>query len=197
MKHGYLDESGDVAYTETAGSNLIVAVVVVEHPEGLRKAITKTRKSLRKGLRNIPELKAADSDPRLIRKLLAHASGIGFEAVAVILDKRKAERPEDPEDLYRQACARVAKEAVERLGPLTQTLDRRYTKVALRKRLSQAIKAYAGGPGGIQEIHHRDSKQERLLQIADVVAWSLFQKHENGDETFWEIIQESVAEVKI
>ena len=42
-------------------------------------------------------------------------------------------------------------------------------------------------------ILHEDSTRERALQVADAVAWVLFQKYERRDETFWEIIQENVV----
>ena len=46
-------------------------------------------------------------------------------------------------------------------------------------------------------IHYEVSEKERVLQVADAVAWSLFQKHERHDETFWEVIQEHVHEVRL
>lgn len=94
MKYGFLDESGDVGYTREAGNNLVVVIVVVGHPERLRKAVTKTRKDLSRSFDVLPELKAADSDPRLVRKLLTHAVKIGFDAVAWALFQRYERKEE-------------------------------------------------------------------------------------------------------
>lgn len=197
MRYGFLDESGDAAYTDEAGDNLVVVVVVVGHPERLRKVVTKARKGLGRGLGVLPELKAADSDPRLVGKLLTCASKIGFEAVAVVIHKSTFPRPQDSESLYRYACARAAREAVERFGLSSLTMDRRYTKRKLRDRLDQAITSGLRDLGVNLAIHHEDSKKERALQVADAVAWALFQRHERKEEMFWRIIRGSVVEVRL
>ena len=193
MRYGFLDESGDVAYTLEAGNTLIVAVVVASHPEALRKAVTKTRKALGKRARNLPELKAADSDPRLVQKLLTHAVGIGFDAVGVVLDKRQIPEPDDPEELYREACAVAVREVVRQWGSVSVVLDRRYTKRQLREKLEQALEGGVEDLGITMILRHEDSTRERALQVADAVAWSLFQKYERQDEAFWKIIRESVV----
>lgn len=45
-------------------------------------------------------------------------------------------------------------------------------------------------------IEHEDSQKEKALQVADAIAWTVFQKHERGDETLWKVIQERVVEVE-
>lgn len=197
MNHGFLDEAGDVGLTSGATSTVIVVVVVVAHPERVRKAVTKTRKSLGRSLRLLPELKASALDPRLTSKLLTHAVKIGFDAVAVVIDKRIVPIPEDPEDLYRRACVRAVQEVLTRFGPLTLTIDRRYTTEKLRIRLNRMIETGIEGTTQLLSITHVESQQERVLQIADAIAWSLLQKYERGDVTFWEIIQECVVEIKL
>lgn len=195
MRYGFLDESGDVEYTHGTANHLVV-VVVVGHPERLRRAITRTRKTLHKGIRNVPELKAG-GDPRVTEALLTHAVEIGFDAVGAVINKNRFPRPRDAEDLYRYACVRAVREALERFGPLTLTVDRRYTKVKLRSRLEQALLSGVQDLGIPLHIRHEDSKKERMLQVADAVAWTLFQKYERGDETFWQMIRGKVIEVKL
>ena len=192
MKYGFLDEAGDVTYTEQAGRNLVVVLVIAERPEQLRKAVTKTRKTLRKKLRNIPELKGVESTPQTVRKLLTHACRIGFDAICVVVDKSRVPAPEDLEDLYRQACAQVVREALTRFGPLSLTLDRRYTKRELRKKLDLALSTGVEGIGSTLTVFHEDSRRESALQVADVVAWTIFQKYERQDETLWNMIQDRV-----
>jgi hypothetical protein len=195
VRYGFLDESGDVAYTAEAGNTLVVAVVVANHPDALRKAVTKTRKALGKRARHLPELKAADSDPRLVRKLLTHAVGMGFEAVGVILDKRQILEPEDPEELYRETCAVAIREIVQRWGSVSVILDRRYTKRQLREKLERVLEDGVESLGHTMVLRHEDSTRERALQVADAVAWALFQKYERQDASFWEIIRENVVTI--
>lgn len=101
MKYGFLDEAGDVAYAAGATATFI-------------KAVVKARKAWRQILQNAPELKAAHNIPRITETLLRHAVEIGFDAVAVVVDKGKISQPENPEELYRLACGRAVREALVR-----------------------------------------------------------------------------------
>ena len=38
-----------------------------------------------------------------------------------------------------------------------------------------------------------DSQSERALQVADVIAWSLFQKYEREDEGLYHLIERKIA----
>lgn len=197
MKYGFLDEAGDTGYTAGATDHFIVVVIVVGHPKRLRKAVTKTRKSLTKPLRSLPELKATQNTLRYTQKLLGHAVRIGFDAVAMVIDKRRFPQPRDHEDLYRYACARVVRESVSRFGSLTLTLDKRYTTPDLRRQLNDAIVREVEHlkESMVLVIEHEDSKDEQILQVADAVAWALFQRHERGEESLWRIIRGNVVEV--
>jgi hypothetical protein len=75
---------------------------------------------------------------------------------------------------------------------LILTFDRRYTNPALRDRLTEFIVAGAAKPGQTLSFIHADSQRERALQAADAVAWSLFQKYERGDETFYRLLEARV-----
>lgn len=194
MKYGFLDEAGDVAYTARATATFIVVVVVVGNPERLRKAAEKTWRIWHRYMPGQSELKASRQPSRITEVLLQHAARIGFEAVAVVIDKKYFPRPLDPEDLYRYACVQAVRKATEQFGPLLLLkLDRRYKTAKQRGQLEQALR---GGIEGLR-IQHEDSQRERVLQVADAVAWSLFQKHERKDETTWRIIQGKVIEVKL
>lgn len=160
MHYAFLDEAGDVGSATGATTTVVVAVVVVAHPERLRKAVTRTRKALRRTLRTLPELKASRVAPRLIQKLLRRAVEIGFQAIAVVVDKRTVPMPDDPDDLYRRACIQAVRAVLTRFGPVTLTVDRRYTRAALRTRLNQALHAGVAGIAPLVDIVHRDSRQE-------------------------------------
>jgi hypothetical protein len=198
VKYGFLDESGDVSYAPGAADNLVVAVVVVGHPERLRKAVVRTRKGLGKRFRTLPELKATRDAPRLVEKLLVRVIDIGFDAVAVVADKRRIVPPEDPEALYRQVCARAVREALTRFGSLSLTLDRRYTAARQQHQLGAALVACLENMEGVAlAIEYEDSQKEKALQVADAIAWTVFQRYERGDETLWQVIRERVVEVRL
>ena len=42
-------------------------------------------------------------------------------------------------------------------------------------------------------IEHAESESESALQVADAVAWALFQKHERGDESFYGLVKDKIV----
>ncbi len=196
MKYGYLDEAGDVGRTEGASRHLIVAVVVA-NPEPLRQAVTRTRKSLGKKLKQIPEFKAKHTPKRITAKLLRRVGGAEAEIVAVILDKQQVTQPEDPEDWYRGLCTQVIQQCLARHPTLHLVVDQRYTNPTLRQRLVEAIVGGITQQHAIISLEHADSTQEKAIQVADAVAWALFQKYEWGNDDLYKIIEEKIVVEKM
>lgn len=192
MKHGFLDEAGDVGWSKGSSSYLIVAVVI-SNAHQLRRAVARTRKSLDKRLKDLPELKAWHTPKKVVAKLLGYVAALDVEIVAVILDKGAAKRPADPEDWYRQVCAQAVRRCLERYPVFSLAVDKRYTNPRLRDRLVVALINNAPAVSPVLVIEHADSARERAIQAADAVAWSLFQKYERGDEELYEIIRERIV----
>ncbi len=71
--------------------------------------------------------------------------------------------------------------------------DKRYTNQRLRDRLVEALvlEGASGLPGTVV-CEYAASEQEQAIQIADAVAWAIFQKYERGDETFYQIIRDRI-----
>jgi hypothetical protein len=187
------DEAGDTGTAPRASRYLIVAGVVSGRLEPLRTAVTRTRKSLRKQLRAIPELKARHTPPPVIRRFLARIAALDIEIYAVVLDKSSAKRPPDAEDWYRQVCAEAVHQVLGRHPQVIATFDRRYTKAAQRDVLTRFIVVHGQSVDTALSLVYGDSQSEAALQVADVIAWSLFQKVEHGDDSYYAIIRERLA----
>ncbi len=193
MVHGFLDEAGDVGNAPASSRCLIVALVLTRNPVWLRKTVTKTRKHLGKKQRDIPEFKASKTDPKIVYKLLGLVAETGCEIVIVVADKRDWERPTDPEDLYRHLCALAVRRCMERHPRLSLTVDKRYTRASLREAFKETIiGAISSLPNVFLAIENNTSEREKALQVADAVAWGLFQKYERGDESFYRLVQDNV-----
>ena len=193
MKHSFLDEAGDVGRAKGATRYLIVVAIITGNPHWLRKAVIKTRKGLRKKLKQIPELKAKRTPKKVVAKLLRYIATLNVEIVAVVLDKESRPYPSDPEDLYRTTCARAVRRCLERHPRLALTLDKRYTNQRLRDKQEQVIAEEVGDLSAFLLLKHSESGQEKAVQAADAVAWSLAQKYERGDEELYAIIQEKIV----
>jgi hypothetical protein len=187
------DETGDTGVGPHSSRYLAVAGIVCPSLEPLRKAVMRTRKAWGKELRNIPELKAWHTLPKITTQFLTRIAALDVEICAAILDKRSARQPDDTEDWYRLVYAQAVQQAMPRHAQVTVTMDKRYTKPSLRDKLVQFIVATAQRPGATLSFVYADSQQERALQAADAVAWSIFQKYEHEDETFYRLIESKIV----
>jgi hypothetical protein len=194
IAHAVFDEAGDTGTGERASRFLVVAGIACRDLQPLRRAVLRARKSLRKPLRSLPELKASHTPPGVTAKLLARLAALDICIHAAVVDKHLMPRPQDPEDWYRESCAQVIAQALTQRRRLIVTLDRRYTGSTLADRLVDFIVARTAGPGTTLSFMHADSHQEKALQAADAVAWSLFRKYERGDDRFYQLIADRVGE---
>jgi hypothetical protein len=190
--HGVFDEAGDTGASPGSSRYLVVAGIVCSNLEPLRRIVAKTRKSLNKELRQIPELKAWHSPPKVVRQILNRLIALDVEIYAAILDKHSAKPTPDPEDWYRQVFAECVRLVIAYHPRLIVTLDRRYTKAGLRDELLRSIVSGAQLAGTTLSFVVADSRNEKALQITDMVAWSVFQKYARGEMGFFALIEEKV-----
>ncbi len=135
MRVGFLDESGGVDLF--SGSYVLVVAVLTAHiPRKIELHVKRARQKLGRRAR-AGELKAASSEDRVITRLLQSIADEDVEIVAVVIDKRTILRPpKDPEDIYREAVARVVAHCVARWPRIDLFRDKRYTKKSLRRELT-------------------------------------------------------------
>ena len=189
----FVDESGAPS-PAAGGSFLAVAVLVVESSRDIDLHVRRARRSLH---RKAPasELKAAQTDERVIRRLLESIAEEPCAIFGLILDKRglTAERAEPG---YQRAVAEAIALAVAQYPELRVTIDRRYTRLRQREQLEVAIRqAIAAISHQVVIIEQADSMAHPGLQAADFVAWALRRQAEGANE--WaEIFQERVVELK-
>lgn len=192
----FVDESGDIGYAPTSSRYLIVAAVLTSRPELLRKAAAKTRKSLGKRLRDIPELKAQRTPRKVVLRLLSRVIELEVEIVAVVVDKSAFRQAALSEDLYRFACAELVAHCTNYHSKLKLICDRRYTNPQLRSQLEyyvlERLKRASATREVAIEMAHLDSAQDGGLQVADAIAWGIAQRYERGDSEFYDLIRRRV-----
>jgi len=188
LKYGFGDEAGDVGWAARSTRYLVVAVILTDEPERLRRVVARIRRGMGKKLKQIPELKAYHTPRSGVTRLLRKVAKQDVEIIAAVWRKDEKARPGDPEDGYRHLCALAAKRCVGRYPQLSLVLDKRYTNARLRDLL---VKTIIGGIGdsAVLVLQQSESRREKALQVADAVAWGIFQRYERGDMTFYDIIQ--------
>jgi len=196
--HSAFDEAGDTGKRPGSSRHLVVAGIVSTDMQSVRRIVLRTRKSMGKKRRQIPELKAWHTPPGLTAKLLNRLSKLEIEIYAAILDKRSAKSEADPEEWYRTLYAESIRQALSYRSRLIVTMDKHYTNAALRDRLVSTIVARAQSPGTTLSFVMTDSRNETMLQAVDAVAWSIFQKYEREEEMFYKLIEGKIrGEIKL
>jgi hypothetical protein len=161
LHHAFADESGDTV--PSSGSHfLVVALSSTMNARPIELHVKRAHKKYGTSLSS-GEMKATASREVVVERLLRAIAQEPVAIVAVIVDKRDVVRPpEDAEDIYREAIARVVRHAVGKWPRVDLYLDKRYTTKSLRYRLERKIRE--GIAGLYQEaviIRQEDSVAQR------------------------------------
>lgn len=193
----YIDEAGNVVPSGRSHILVVAALGMLKSP-AIARIIRKAQKTVGSSLAS-GELKAKKEQSGRIGKLLAALAKEPIEIYAVIVDQEVLERlPQDPEDVYRWAVARLAAKIVRRYPAVELILDRRYTKEHLRYLLEKSIREQIMSlPQRYVMVRQEDSVACKELQAVDVLAWALFQKYERGDSRFYDRIAALVIEEEL
>lgn len=194
MRYVYLDESGNTAPFQASRSFLAVAVVSVGHKASRALETHMKRLKKRAKVRAGGELKAVSATRTQRARLLRDIAREDIAIIAVVVDKRAVrQKPDDPEDWYREAMSLAALHCALRWSDLRLLLDKRYTKQALRDRLDQAVRERLGDLAcNVLSITQRDSTTVLGLQVADYVAWAIRRKHAQGEEAYYDLVKDRI-----
>lgn len=78
---------------------------------------------------------------------------------------------------------------------ITVVASRRETNKFLNANFSSYIKDQAKSNHKLDiEIDILSPSQEKSLQIADVISWSIFRKYEHGDDMYYNLIKQEIVE---
>lgn len=195
----YLDESGDLGFSERSSSHFIIGFLVTETEVILKRQVKRVKE--RFGIPQGIEAKAADSDIHFRRAML-HAIGrsqVEIHIITVYKTHVHKKLRENTNILYNYAASLLllpflkakAAEAV------TLVVDQRIIRVPGGKLpFDDYIKTELWGTHGVftdLRIHHVDSRQSYGLQAADFVTNALFRARERGDWSLWNLIRDRVA----
>ena len=197
LQFAFIDESGNIA-SSRQNHILVVAALGMDNSRSIARIIRKTQKKYGSSLAS-GELKAKKSDDALTESLLTALVQEKIEIFSVIIDRRVIEHlPEDPEDVYRWAVARLVVKLVKAHPNIEIVLDRRYTKENLRYLLEKKIReAISGLPQRYVMIRQEDSMLTKELQAVDFIAWAFFQKYERGNTKFHDWIAARIIEEEL
>ena len=194
MHYGLLAESGILEKKSGEGGYFIISVVIVANPAEVKDVMKIARRKARGKLRIGSTFHAYKEGRGVIKLVLDELVKRNIEIIVGVWDKRKTKSQIDKNQVYRQLVAQTVKLTIGFYPKLDLTIHKRYTNPQLQKQLQDAI---------VQAIKYRRSdtvifisqleeSQRRELELADAVAYAVFQKYNRGESELYQIIQKKI-----
>lgn len=189
----FCDESGDVAHTNER--YVIISLIMSDRINLLQRVVTDTKRKGPRAMGRNYVLHAAEEYPEVNQYLLRRlARETSVQLGVLIFDKRWwVQRVQSDKGVYQALAAYAVDQAITGSGVAREEvkviLEQRYPHPEDRARLEAAVADQAGLELD-QVLCERKSSTDSgaALQVADVVAWSFYQKWERADGSFAEII---------
>ena len=192
MKYIYIDESGDLGDSCSSSKYFVIAAVVVDDPKKLTKIIKKTKKNNIKSIHNYPELKGSKSDKYLIKKVLGKINNMDYEAYAIFLDKRNLHKVPNFYNhhmLYDELASQLAQK-IKITSPTCIIVDKSKFKLEHIYHFNDLFSSRLDNADNHPvSIIHGDSINYKGLQIADIIAWSIFKSREHKNSKYLDLIK--------
>lgn len=198
MKYIFLDESGDLGFSDKSSKYLIITLLISgikEEPE-IKRIIKKIRqKILKKTLKKSSEIKWNNSNKIIKNNVLSKISEINLEIFTIILDKTKIfpYLKEKKHKLYNYLCRLILSECSLNDQVIELIVDRSKGKRALRDDFDDYIRKQIISSDCKLKIKHEDSKNNGGLQSLDFISGAIFNKYEYNNPKFYNIIKNKIV----
>lgn len=193
--HIFLDESGDLGFTDKSSKYFVLTGLITEEPKRIQKCIKHVRKTLRKKDKRMVELKFHSSSPALRVKVLKKLSEQKLSVYSIVVDKETVfERLREKKEIYYNYISGLLlwQGLTFPIGKkIKVVMDKRVygkNREEFDKYIKNKITFNLRRRPNI-EILHIDSKKEPALQAVDFVSGAIHRKFRDGDETYFSIIK--------
>lgn len=206
MLYIFLDESGDLGFSEKSSKWFLFTIAMISDVRALERVVKKIWRPLRKKHKKLGELHAYHADnitrTRLIRGL---AEISDLKVVSVILNKTKVhvDLSNQKNYLYNYT-ANILLDRLHSNGLLKDHekielyIDRKDTKKKLRDNLIQYLTSSMNDRGHVHfSVKLHSSQDNKSLQAVDFISWALFRKYEKGDYEFYELIKSKIVDERL
>jgi len=182
-----MDESGDLG--SIRGSKFfVIAGLVTQNRRELEHCIKRVRQ--RSIGKNKPvELKAYDATDRTRNALLRCVAKQDIRIYAVVVNKLAVadQLGSGMHTLYNHLACTVVGRCLEDARVRCLMIDKYGDKI-VRDNFDRFVRALHGDI----EIEHPDSRDNKLIQVVDFIAWSIRRKYASDDERFYSLIANKI-----
>jgi len=186
----WIDESGDCGFKFDKGSSrfLVIVAIYLTNESETEEVINQLKLEL--NLSKDYEFKFSRCKNKFRKEFFKTVRDLPIEYKAIVVDKKKLS-PVDlrfqPQQLYCESVRRLLYDNNPPLEKAILIIDEATAKIhykefngVLNKYLSKNI---------ISKIRQNRSKNNTMIQIADMVAGSIFRKYEKNDNLYYQLIK--------
>lgn len=194
----YLDESGDLGFSEASSRHFVVVAMATNRPVELQRLVRRVRKRRGSCSRVSAELKF-NSSPDRVRTSMCEGiseSGAVIAWCAATKSNVPAAMRTDKRMFYLGMCANVLTDLSKQIVAdsahviLDKCSGNRSVMVGLEGTVVRALHVHHAGhfPPRVS-VSHLDSQRSEGLQVADFVAGSIFRSLERSDNTYRDLVE--------
>jgi len=188
MHYGFLDESGILERKAREGSYFAVSVMIVANPAEIKDVMKIVRRKARGKFRISSSFHAYKEGAGVVGLVLEELAKRDVGIVIGVWDKRKRKSKMPKNTLYGRILAQTVRSALKLYPKLNLVLHKRYNDPEIINRINNELERVLE-PGQELSIDHKTEVVRRELELADAVAWAVFQKYNRKKEDFYKIIE--------
>ncbi|MCL4365478.1 DUF3800 domain-containing protein [Candidatus Marsarchaeota archaeon] len=189
VKYIFIDESGDLGLNFRSSRYLVLAALIIDEPKKLDRIIRNMRRNkFKRELKGASEIKANSSSTEVRLHLLKQLEPTNGRVVYMILEKKRVYSEylqKNKDKLYNFVAGRLARNMNIPDGQIIVRIDKSKGKQLLQQDFNQYFESSLNEIDIHDvKIFHSDSASWSGLQIADMLAWSCFQRYEYSNSTY-------------
>ncbi len=193
LHYGFLDESGILEKKAKEGNYFVISVVVIATPAEIKDVIKIARRKSPGKFRASGTFHAYKEGKGFIKAVLKELAKKDVEIIIGVWDKRKRRVGMDKNELYRELVAQTVKITLEFYPKLDLVMHKRYTDPRFQKQLHTSIVKKVKNINSVFiAISQQDTNQRKELELADAVAYAVFQRYNRKNTEFYEIIEKKI-----
>jgi hypothetical protein len=193
MHFGFLDESGILEKKAKEGNHFVVSVVVVANPVEIKDVVKVARKKSRGKFRAGGAFHAYKEGKSFIKNVLKELAKRDVKVIIGVWDRRRKGTRMGKNELYGNLVAQTVKATLKLYPKLDLVIHKRYTSPKFQRQLHDTIVRRTKNMDSVFiAISQQDEKQRKELELADAVAYAVFQKYNRKNSEFYEIIKERI-----
>ncbi len=195
LHYGFLDESGILEKKAKTGNLFIITAVIVAHPSLISQVMKMARRRAQPRFKRHKVFKASKEDAGFIKLVLQELSKKDIKIAIGVWNKKRIKQPfTDKNALYIRLLAQTICLVMDLYPNLSLVVHKRYANPIIRNQLSRQVREIVFGSNrkGFLILDQKTEMECLELEMADAVAWAVFQKYNNKKLEFYNLIKKRI-----